>query len=62
MICDMDIYKILRENKKRVTQERLDIFQSLQEYHVFSYQDILASFENISRASVFRTLKTFEEL
>ncbi len=58
----MNIEKILKQNKNRVTPERVEIFNFLKTKHIFSYNDITQNFENISRASVFRTLNLFLEI
>lgn len=58
----MDIKNILKENKNRVTPERLAIFDFLETKHIFTYNDILDNFENIWRSSVFRTLNLFLSL
>lgn len=58
----MDIKNILKENDCRITNERLDIFGFLKTKHFFTYNDILNNFENIWRASVFRTLNLFEDI
>lgn len=58
----MNIQEILKENNKRVTTERILIFNFLETKHLFSYNDILNNFKTIWRASVFRTLQLFLEL
>lgn len=58
----MNITNILKENNKRVTPERIIIFDFLETKHIFTYNDIIINFKNIWRASVFRTLNLFLEL
>jgi len=58
----MNIKNILQKNNNRVTFERISIFNFLKTKHIFSYNDIINNFENISRASIFRTLNLFLEL
>lgn len=58
----MDIEKILKEKWKRITEERIEIFNFISEKHIFDSNDILKNFENIWRASVFRTINLFLEI
>lgn len=58
----MNIADILKDNKKRVTNERLDIFNFLKDKHLFTYSDVLNDFQKVGRASVFRTLNLFLDL
>jgi len=58
----MSIKHILREQKNRVTPERIAIYEFLETKHLFTYNDIVDNFSTISRASVFRTLNLFLEL
>jgi Fur family ferric uptake transcriptional regulator len=58
----MEIEKILREHKNRVTPERVAIFSFLKTKHLFSYNDIAEEFPKIWRASIFRTLNLFLEI
>lgn len=58
----MDIEKLLKENKNRVTPERIAIFNFLKSKHIFTYNDIINDFKSIWRASVFRTLNLFLEI
>jgi len=58
----MNIAKILKDNKKSLTNERLVIFNYIQGSHIFSSNDLLINFSNIWRASVFRVIKLFLDL
>lgn len=58
----MEIEKILKKNKKRITPERIKIFDFISKKHIFDSNDILENFENIWRASVFRTINLFLEI
>lgn len=58
----MKIENILKEHSKSVTKERIDIFSFLQTKHIFSANDILISFKDLWRASVFRTINLFLEI
>ena len=58
----MNIENILKENKNRVTHERVAIFDFLKSKHIFTYSDIDKHFEDVSRASIFRTLNLFLSL
>ncbi|NDK09330.1 transcriptional repressor [Candidatus Gracilibacteria bacterium] len=58
----MNIENILKEHKKNVTPERIQLFESMDAKHIFSASDIEGEFPNFSRASIFRTLKLFLEL
>ena len=58
----MDIKNILKSKGKSLTNERLEIFSFIEEKHIFSAWDILNNFNDISRASVFRTINMFLEI
>lgn len=58
----MDLEKILKKNNLRITKERIEIFDFIQNYHLFSANDIIKNIKNIWRASIFRTLKTFLQI
>lgn len=58
----MKIENILKENKNRVTPERIAIFDFLKTKHIFSYNDINDNFKDLWRSSVFRTLNLFLDL
>lgn len=58
----MNIEKILKEKNKRITSERIEIFEFIEKKHIFDSNDILNNFENIWRASVFRTINLFLEI
>ena len=58
----MKIEDILREHNKKITPERIRMFQKMQEFHIFSARDIKKNFSDIPRASIFRTLKLFHEI
>lgn len=58
----MNIEKILRTHKKSVTPERKELFEKMQEFHIFSARDIETNFPEIARASLFRSIKLFCEI
>ena len=59
----MDIENLLKLWWKSYTKERRDIFNYLAKQHIISSSDIVDYFEgSIWRASVFRSLKLFQEL
>lgn len=58
----MKIETFLKQNNNRITHERIAIFEFLQTKHIFTYNDIIFHFQDIGRASVFRTLNLFLEL
>jgi hypothetical protein len=43
----MEIEKILKENNKNITTERIDIFLFIKTMHIFSSKDILENFKNL---------------
>ena len=59
----MDIKNLLQLWWKSCTKERRDIFKYLAKQHIISSSDIVDYFDgSIWRASVFRTIKLFQEL
>lgn len=58
----MKIEDILKKNNKKITTERIEIFEFISKKHIFDSNDILKNFENIWRASVFRTINLFLEI
>ncbi len=58
----MEIENILKENKKSITKERIDIFSFILKKHLFSANDLISNFKDLWRASVFRTLNLFIDL
>lgn len=58
----MEIAIILKKNGKSFTTERSDIFSFIQTKHIFSAQDISENFQDIGRASIFRTINVFLEI
>lgn len=58
----MKIEKILKENKKSCTPERLELYSWMESKHLFTSGDLESAFSHIGRASIFRTLKLFTEL
>jgi len=58
----MDIEKILRKHKKKVTPERSLLFAWMEKKHLFTSASLESDFKDIGRASIFRTLKLFTEL
>jgi Fur family ferric uptake transcriptional regulator len=58
----MNIEKLLKHNKNRVTQERIDIFEYMETKHIFDANDLLSQFITVGRASIFRTINLFLDL
>lgn len=58
----MDIINILKNNKKSITNERVEIFEYIKNKHIFSSNDLINHFSSLWRASVFRIIKLFLEL
>ena len=59
----MNIENLLKQWWKSCTKERKEIFAYLEEQHIVSANDIVKFFEgSIWRASIFRSLKLFQEL
>lgn len=58
----MKIEQILKEKKKSVTPERVKLFWFMVGKHLFSAQDLEMAFPELSRASIFRSLKLFVEI
>ena len=58
----MKIEEILKKYQKRITKERLEIFEFISKKHIFNSNDILNNFKDIWRASVFRIIKLFLEI
>ena len=58
----MKIEEVLRNNKKKVTTERILLAKWMDKRHLFNSSELIKNFSNISRASVFRTLNLFNEI
>ena len=58
----MDIKAILLENGKRVTNERILLFCFIKKTHIFTARSLQNCFPNIGRASIFRTLRLFNDI
>lgn len=58
----MNIKNILKKNWKRITNERVDIFNYITTKHIFTSNDLLDRFNNIWRASIFRIVNLFLDL
>ncbi len=58
----MNIEKILKDHKKRITNERIEILDFISKKHIFDANDIINNFKNNWRASVFRTINLFLEI
>jgi len=58
----MDIQKSLRSAQKSVTPERIQLAEWMEKQHLFCAKDVVESFSDVSRASVFRNLKLFCEI
>lgn len=58
----MKIEEKLKKYGKKVTPERVSLYQWMQEKHLFCAADIEKDFSHIGRASIFRSLKLFVEI
>lgn len=58
----MDIELLLKSHGKSVTKERIEVFQSLQNMHLFQSSDLVEKCPHIGRASIFRVLNLFVEI
>lgn len=58
----MKIEKQLKLYKKSITPERVKLFEFMQGIHLFSAVDTEKAFPELSRASIFRTLKLYVEI
>jgi Fe2+ or Zn2+ uptake regulation protein len=43
----MEIENILKENKKSITKERIDIFSFILKKHLFSANDLISNFKDL---------------
>ncbi len=62
LVSFMKIEDILKKNGKKITPERVRIFEQMQSMHLFESKDLVKVFPEIGRASIFRTLKLFVEI
>jgi len=58
----MEIEKLLKTAGKKVTPERVRLFESMNSRHLFESKDLIELFPDIGRASIFRTIKLFCEI
>lgn len=58
----MNIENILKSHGKSITQERKDIFEGIQNMHLFQASGLIDKFPHIGRASIFRVLNLFVEI
>jgi len=58
----MKIQSILKQKNKKITPERILLSTWMEKRHLFTASDILKEFSEVSRASIFRTLKLFSEI
>lgn len=58
----MKIETLLKKNNKKITPERVKIFEEMNNMHLFESKDLMAIFPEIGRASIFRTIKLFCEI
>ena len=58
----MKIETLLKKYNKKCTPERLQLFAWMEKKHLFTSADLETNFNNIGRASIFRTLKLFREI
>lgn len=58
----MKIEERLKTHGKKVTPERVKIFESMKSTHLFESKDLVHTFPEIGRASIFRTIKLFLEI
>ena len=62
LVSFMNIENILKKAQKKVTPERVQLFESMMQKHLFESKDLVKLFPNIGRASIFRTVKLFCEI
>lgn len=58
----MNIQQLLKQHSKSVTPDRLALAEWMDNKHLFTAPEVIQAFENVGRASVFRTLKLFSEI
>lgn len=58
----MKIENLLKKSGKKITPERIKLFESMRNRHLFESKDFIEQFPDISRASIFRTIKLFCEI
>lgn len=58
----MKIEQRLKMHGKKVTPERIKLFEKMKSVHLFESKDLVQDFPEIGRASIFRTLKLFSEI
>lgn len=58
----MKIEERLKSSGKKVTPERVKLFEKMNSMHLFESKDLIDAFPEIGRASIFRTLKLFLEI
>lgn len=58
----MEIKQELKNHRKKVTPERIELFSWMESKHLFNSSDLEKDFSHIGRASIFRTLKLFCEI
>lgn len=57
----MKIEEILKKHNKSVTKERIEIYESFKEHHIFTSSQIIDE-KIFSRASIFRSIWVFLEI
>lgn len=58
----MNIEEILKSHGKSITQERLEVYDWIQDMHLFQASDLIDKFSRIGRASIFRIIALFVEI
>lgn len=58
----MNLEKILRSSGKKLTPERLKLGKWMDNKHLFTSSELINSFPDVGRASVFRSVKLFSEI
>lgn len=56
------LYELLQENKMSITNERFKIADFMRKHQIFSAQDLVDHFTDISRASLFRTINIYAQI
>lgn len=61
-ISFMNIKEKLKSSGKKVTPERVKLFEYMNNVHLFESKDLVEAFPDVWRASIFRTVKLFCEI
>ncbi|GAB0174636.1 MAG: Fur family transcriptional regulator [Candidatus Altimarinota bacterium] len=58
----MDIESLLKSHGKSITKERIELYEGIQNLHLFQASDLTEKFPHIGRASIFRVLNLFVDI